>query len=108
MTGNLKSRLAKLEHVAFEAFGGGRCTMCWGQPNAVLLVVHKLVRSGSKITGIRKTGEIYLAEESIGRITADLHDMRCVRCGSKARKALVMYTPELKFMPECKGKLLVA
>ena len=61
-----------------------------------------------KITGIRKTGDIYLAEECIGRITEDLHDLRCVGCGTKARRAAVTYTPQLKFEPVRKGKKLAA
>jgi len=50
--------------------------------------------------------DIYLAEESIGKFTEDVDDPRCLGCGAKARKALVMNTPEFKFMRECKGKKL--
>jgi hypothetical protein len=104
----LRTRLAQIERAALLVTGVGRCAMCGGDPNAVLLVVHELVRSGSRIVAIRKTGEIYLAEESVGRITEDLHDLRCVGCGTKARKTLVMYTPELKFEQKLKGKKLAA
>ena len=103
MIGNLRSRLAKLERVVCETTGGGRCQMCQGDPQAVFLVVHELAPDRKSI---RITGDIYLGEESMGKFTEDVHDPRCLGCGAKARKALVMYT--LGIGPERKGKKLAA
>jgi hypothetical protein len=103
MTGNLRSRLAKLERVVSEARDGGRCQMCQGDPQAVFLVVHQLSRDRKSI---RANGDVYLADESVGNFTEDVDDPRCLGCGAKARKALVMYTPGIG--PEQAGKKLVA
>src|SRR5687768_12515531 len=100
MTGDLRTRLAKLERVAFDATGGGRCRMCQGDAQAVFLVVHELAPD------IRATGGVYLADESVGKFTEDVEDPRCLGCGAKARKALVMYTPGIG--PPRRGKKLVA
>ena len=113
MTG-IRNRLAKLERIVSEASAEALCKLCWGQPYAVLIVVHEVVRSDSKIIGFRETGEIYLAEDCVGRFTEDLHDLRCVGCGTKARRATVMYTPGVGPWapgiggPELRGKKLVA
>ena|SRR5688500_10645201 len=103
MTGNLRTKLAKLERVAFDATGGGRCRMCQGDAPAVFLVVHELAPDR---TSIRATGHVYLADESVGKFTEDVDDPRCLGCGAKARKALVIYTPGIG--PPRRGKKLVA
>jgi hypothetical protein len=64
--------------------------MCQGGPQAVFLVVHEPAPDRSSI---RATGDVYLAEESVGKFTEDVDNPRCLGCGAKARKALVMYTP---------------
>jgi hypothetical protein len=103
MTGNLRAKLAKLERVAFDATGGGRCRMCWGDPQAVFLVVHEVAPDRKSI---RATGDVYLADESMGKFTEDVDALRCLGCGAKARKALVMHTPGIG--PARTGKKLVA
>ena len=102
MTGSAASRLAKLERVVSEARDGGRCQMCQGEPCCVFLVVHELSPDRKRFI----IGDIYLAEESIGKFTEDVHDPRCLGCGAKARRAHVMYTPGIG--PERKGKKLAA
>jgi hypothetical protein len=44
--------------------------------------------------------------QALGKFTEDVHDPRCLDCGAKARKALVMYTPGIG--PARTGKKLVA
>ena len=103
MTGNLRAKLAKLERVAFDATGGGRCRMCQGDPQAVFLVVHELAPDRSSV---HATGDVYLADESVGKFTEDVDEPRCLGCGAKARRAEAMHTPGIG--PERTGKRLVA
>ena len=103
MTGNLRAKLAKLARAAFNATGGGRCRLCWGDPQAVFLVVHEMAPDRKSI---RATGEVYLADESVGRFTEDVDEPRCRGCGAKAREALAMYTPGIG--PERTGKKVAA
>lgn len=102
MTGTLRTRLAKLERVVCDTTGG-RCPTCQGEPQAVFLVMHELALDRKSI---RATGDVYFADQSIGKFTEDRHDPRCLGCGAKARKALVMYTPGVG--PERTGKKLVS